>query len=261
MTETDILSLIKKKFPEEAYAVLPQVRNGTGYERSARTADAMVMGLWPSRGMELEGFEIKVSRADWLRELKKPQKAEDIFGYCDRWWVVVADRDIVKDGELPPTWGLMVTGDRGLLVKVIAPKLTPKPMDRLMLAAILRKVQAYSTDNATLTKAKDAAFDRGHAEGCKLADEVERRLADLNKAVNIFEQASGVPIRHAWDHGNIGQAVKMVRSGAFNNGRERLHNVVDSARRLADEGAKELAVLDSLCPLSDIPVSQTPMEA
>jgi hypothetical protein len=52
------------------------------------------MGLWPSRGLKLMGFEIKAGRGDWLGELRNPRKAESIARFCDQWWVV-ATQDVI----------------------------------------------------------------------------------------------------------------------------------------------------------------------
>jgi hypothetical protein len=106
MTASDIERELMKRYPSGEYAYFSQVRNGTGFPRETRTADAMVLSLWPSRGLELYGFEIKVSRSDWLSELKNPKKAEELSQYCD-YWYIVAPSDIVEIGELPATWGLM----------------------------------------------------------------------------------------------------------------------------------------------------------
>jgi hypothetical protein len=82
------------------------VRNSTGY--GDRTCDAIAMSLWPSRGLELHGIEIKCSRGDWLHELKRPDKADKMFKYFDRWWLAVSDESVAHDYEIPPTWGLIV---------------------------------------------------------------------------------------------------------------------------------------------------------
>jgi len=82
------------------------VRSDAGFD-ATRTADAIAMDLWPSKGLELHGFEVKISRADWLRELAKPDKSVPVGRYCDRWWLVVPDRAIVRPGELPADWGLI----------------------------------------------------------------------------------------------------------------------------------------------------------
>lgn len=85
-----------------AWAFVPKVRDAAGFS-ATRTIDAIAMSLWPSRGLELHGHEIKVSRSDWLRELKEPEKAEAFSSVVDRWWLVVSDAQIVAAGELPPS--------------------------------------------------------------------------------------------------------------------------------------------------------------
>jgi hypothetical protein len=95
--------------------------------------------MWPSSGLHLHGHEVKCSRSDWLTELRDPSKAEEFKQYMDRWWLVIADRTMVKPGELPDDWGLMALGRSGALRMVRdAPVLTPAPMPKRMLAALLR---------------------------------------------------------------------------------------------------------------------------
>jgi len=93
---------------------------------SGRRADAVHIGLWASRGAGIvEVCELKVSRADWLRELKDPKKAEAWWPYCNIFWLVVPHEGIVQDGELPKGWGLMMPGTRGRKFKVLV-----KPEER-----------------------------------------------------------------------------------------------------------------------------------
>jgi hypothetical protein len=73
-TSADVYALLCRKFAGTAYAVLPQVANGTGHA-AGRWLDAVVASLWPSRGLWLHGFEIKVRRDDWLQALREGQKA------------------------------------------------------------------------------------------------------------------------------------------------------------------------------------------
>ena len=92
MKTNELLLKLSNKFPSPQYAFLSQVRNQTGYGNLSdgiRTADAMALGLWPSRGNYLHGFELKVSRSDWLNELKDPAKAEAIAKYCDMFSLVI----------------------------------------------------------------------------------------------------------------------------------------------------------------------------
>ena len=109
----EIIKRLASKFPSPLYGFITQFRNGTGFMAN-RTADAMAMSLWPSRGLHIYGFEVKKTRTDWLREFKKPEKADDIGIYCHYWYLVVGSEDIVKDEEIPKTWGLIIPHGNGL---------------------------------------------------------------------------------------------------------------------------------------------------
>ena len=67
-TEDGLCKLLRYRFCQPEWAFLSQVRNGTGYLRTTRTADALAMSLWPSRGLHLYGFEIKVRKSDWKKD-------------------------------------------------------------------------------------------------------------------------------------------------------------------------------------------------
>ncbi|MCC3299377.1 hypothetical protein [Arthrobacter caoxuetaonis] len=103
------------------------VQSGLGYRDGARAADFVAADRHSST-MALHGHEVKVSRADWLNELKDPTKADAVKRYMDFWWLVVPDPGIVKDGELPADWGLMVLKDGKLRAKKTAPRLDPAPV-------------------------------------------------------------------------------------------------------------------------------------
>lgn len=123
------------------YIPLTQVAASTG--GSNNIADVLVLGAWKSSGNLLDGFEVKISRADWLNEVKNPNKATAVKQYCDRWWLVIADAAMVKEGELPDDWGMMVVDEDALgnrILKVIkkAPILLSKPLTHDFVASLLR---------------------------------------------------------------------------------------------------------------------------
>lgn len=159
-----VIEALRELYPEPAYAFLEQVADATG-ARHHRWADALVMGLWPSRGLGLTGIEVKVSRTDWLRELKDPAKAETIARFCDHWFVAVGNEDIVRDGELPENWGLLVPANTKarIAVKKAAGVLNPQPVTRDFLAAILR--QASRLQSGQLWS--EPSRTRGRARGSK----------------------------------------------------------------------------------------------
>ena len=71
MNEGGVFEALKTRYNSPEYCLLPQVRNSTGYSSKVRTADAIAMSLWPSRGLTLTGF-----KAIWYlnREIQKRSK-------------------------------------------------------------------------------------------------------------------------------------------------------------------------------------------
>ncbi|ATI15728.1 hypothetical protein [Bordetella phage vB_BbrM_PHB04] len=216
MNTAKIKAALRARFCAPEWAIMFEVGDGTGTNQR-RWADAVAMNLWPSRGLEIHGFEIKASRSDWLRELKNPAKAESVQRYCDRWWIV-APPGVVKDGELPPTWGLYEAKDGKLRQAVAAPQLAPQPVDRSFIAAMLRRAGAVDADEVRAAVDAEVAAARAGDEK-RIEQEIEsrtRRHADLAKAVQEIESISGVKISAWGDSKEIGRAVKLVLdSGAL----------------------------------------------
>lgn len=211
MNATEIITALRKRYPPPAWAFLCEVSNAAGANRN-RSADCIAMSLWPSRGLELHGIEVKVYRGDWLRELKKPDKAESIWARCDRWWVATSP-DVVQPGELPPTWGHLIVNGRGATVATEAPKLEPKPLDRNFLAALLRRSVEQSVDAQVIAEAQNKGYEAG-VESQKNAHKYRvQELEELKTRVHDFEAASGIKLE--WRDGKeIGEAVNVVlRSG------------------------------------------------
>lgn len=129
------------------YVAASHVRSHAGFD-ARRTADFIAMDLWPSKGLCLHGHEVKVSRADWLTELKHPEKAGEFIPFMDYWWLVVSDAKIVRPGELPEGWGLMAKNGTQLVVKRQATRRTAEPMPKSMMAAFLRAVAKFAGGGA-----------------------------------------------------------------------------------------------------------------
>jgi hypothetical protein len=237
MNAEDLTLLIKKKYDGDAYAFLPQVADGTGMNKG-RTADALVMSLWPSRGIHLYGFEVKVNRGDWLNELKNPAKAEAFAQYCD-FWFMVATPGTIKHEELPPNWGLMEPSSNGLClqIKKQAIILKPKVICKNFLAALLRNVSKYAPSERDRKANYDSAFKAGlaHNEMCKenqikrLENDIER----LQKTINEFESLSGIRLS-SWNAEEIGKAVKVHLAGGSEYIRKELIDLSARAKRISD---------------------------
>lgn len=171
------------------YIRLTQVRAATGWA-DLNTADMMVMGEWPSTGNELHGFEIKVSRTDWLNEVRNPHKNDSVKGYCDRWWLVIADEAMVRPGELPENWGMMAWQGRNKKLKVVkqAPKLEAHPMDHCFVASLLRHNDKEMIPvDVHKDRLRDAARDAAAFE--------KKKNADLFEFVRTLAQGFGIKIK------------------------------------------------------------------
>lgn len=219
--EGRILAALRERFAAPAYAFFPHVRNQTGYSRTVRTADAIAMSLYPSRGLHITGVEIKSSRGDWLRELADPSKAEEIAQHVDFWCLAVGDRDIVQPGELPTNWGLLAPAGKALKM-FTEPKLLGERDDRIsrtFLAAILRRAMEESPAESAINAAVQVAVNEARAqerEGAVLRqkrDETNaaRDARDLRQLIDDFEKASGISIQRTWQAGEIGNAVRALQ--------------------------------------------------
>lgn len=250
MTEHTLLQLIRQRFSAPEYAVMFKVTDGTGSSFS-RIADAVAMNLWPSRGAAVHGFECKISRADWLSELRKPEKADPIARFCEYWWIV-APKDIIKPGELPETWGHLYPRGNTLHIAVKAPKLNAQPLDKLFIGAMLRRAAEDTVPKAQIAQELQAKYAEGHAAAEKHAMQHMAansraaliELEQLKKALAAFELESGVKIG-TWDAGKIGSAVQAVLSCRYTRDRlvsmwHEAKNHAASAQRMADSLAKTL---------------------
>jgi hypothetical protein len=151
-TEAQLLDMLRERHVGRAgngprWAFATHVRDKAGFDAS-RTLDAVAMDTWPSSGLALHGYEVKCSRADWLRELAQPWKAAAFTRWLDFFWVVAAPK-VVRDGELPARWGLLEVHGNGLRSVVGAVRLDPEPLDRSFVAALLRAVCHRSPASAT----------------------------------------------------------------------------------------------------------------
>jgi hypothetical protein len=231
-TEESMLGLLRKRYTEHrgngpAWAFVPHVRNAAGFD-ATRTVDAIAMSLWPSRVLELHGFEVKVSRSDWQRELLKPDKAESFCAIVDRWWLVVSDAAIVHDGELPPTWGLLVVRGGKLVAKVDAPALRRRPpgdtrlsdaFSRSFLAALLRSAaRTHSVAPEEVTAAVNEARNQWEALHEQNIESWRVERDELRERIRQFENAAGVSIGGGRWPGvhtaeEVGAALRLVLNG------------------------------------------------
>lgn len=244
-----VMQALRLRYAPPAWALFEEVGNATGTMHSRR-ADAIAMSLWPSRGLELHGFEVKISRSDWVRERDDPAKAEVIAKRCDRWWLVVGDEKLVHDGELPPSWGLLVLKGDKLVTKVDAPKLEAEPLTRGFLAAILRRAHEAIEHMVPKAEIDQVVLERVNAETKRIEERLANRdiaaveLKMLRERVAQFEAASGVKI-DGWDYENVGRAVEIILRGGLDHYHAMLERSAKSAEAIAKQARDELKKLDA----------------
>jgi len=238
---------LRRLFPVATYAVLFNVANATG--SVSRRADAIVQSLWPSRGLWFAGVEIKVSRTDWLRELKDGGKAEAIARFCDRWFLAVSDAGIVLPNELPDGWGL-IAPERGALRIVTKPiDRTPEPWTPSFRAAVLRAAQESVASEQALRAARDEAWSAGVEHAKKLdRSEVERLRAELDRmkqSVAELDRVSG----GSWLYSaaEFGAALKLQRALG---GSPMVRGILERAAKTADDAAH--AIREAMTAADDV---------
>lgn len=212
---SEMVELLKGKYPKQKYALITEVPNGTSDNKS-RTADAIAMGCWKTVGIHLSGFEIKVSRSDWRNELNDLSKSAVFQKHCHRWWIVAAP-GIVQVEEMPAEWGLMEPFGNGLRVKRAAALTSPEPVEFNFLAALLRRACIYSESESEIKKAHQKGYREGVEAGKRQStqslmwdnDQLKRDYDHLKERVDKFQELSGVDI-DVWRVEEIGKAVRLL---------------------------------------------------
>lgn len=237
-TAIDVKAALENKYCAPAFAFFTEVANGTGMNIS-RYADAVAFSLYPSAGLEMIGFEIKVSRADFLSEMKNPQKSNDIMKYCDRWWLV-CPKGLVDKNEIPRTWGLLELTDGGKFhKKKEAPLLEAVDLDRNIVAALLRRGSEGTVPKSVYNK-------KIENERRKIKEQFEndrnsepfwlKKHDELQERIDHFEEESGLRINSYTNPREVGKLVRKIMNNRLNYDVVRIISQVESI----SESAKEL---------------------
>lgn len=263
-TETDrLVTLIQRRHEGPGWQVFTELANGTG-ARARRRADAVAMGLWPSRGYEVHGYEVKVSRGDVRKELTDVSKADSVGKYCDFWWLAVADTAIIDGLLIPPAWGILTPKDRVLRAVRMATKRRAAPLDRAFVAAMLQSVTGHWVPRQKLRElaetreaeiARAVQNEREHG-----ADDDRRALEQLRRQVKAFEEASGIQIQNGWRHGDVGRAVEIMLQliqcadvGRFETRATDLERIANSYRGFARKASADAAsIREMMTTLADL---------
>lgn len=215
LSTPQLAALLREKYPREKYALIFDVPDAVSLDQRRRI-DAVAFGCWASLGRRLEGFELKVSRSDWLRELRQVNKADPFVALCDLFWLVTADTSVAKLEEIPAAWGWMAATKTGLRIQRPASPLpgcgTAFPRDFVI--GVMRRMQddlLASPDVAAHIAGKIKEIQDGRDNEVKWATQRARSDLERNeKAIREFEEASGMKFS-PWSMGNVGHVVGQLR--------------------------------------------------
>lgn len=239
--------LLKYVFTQDKYVYIREVRSARGFGPSA-IADAIAVCLYPSRGHYPMGIEIKVSRSDWLSELKNVGKSDEIWQNCAT-WEVAAPEGIVKKEELPSGWGLIVVAEDGAK-RVVKPKhkedAIPLPGFVMSLVATMHKDNDRHIN--AMVEDRVLKFHTAHfQEKNKIAEEL--RVALNEGAKNIQDKKLVESFRYVMNESGLGiydvqtnpqRAIRELKeikaSGAYQQAK---HEII---RELDDFARKALAL-------------------
>lgn len=213
LTASDLMKLILRRHEGAGWQVFVELANSTG-GRVSRRADAVAMALWPSLGLEIHGYECKVSRGDVRKELIDVQKNEPVGKYCDFWWLVISDPSIIDGLMLPPAWGVLVPRDRVLRIHTQAKRRKSVPPDRGFVAAMLRSASGTTISRLRHEQLIGELRDQLAELQQKLRERPQpdqRSDSDLREAVRLFEERSGLNITdRRWTLPQFGKAVQLL---------------------------------------------------
>jgi hypothetical protein len=263
-TEAELLQLLDRKHAKQGnggsgeYAFLTHVRNDGGFS-ATRTFDGVAVSLWPSRGYAIDVFEVKVSRSDWMRELKDPAKSEAAWEIGDRFWIC-ATAGVVDPTELPHGWGLIeaygakVT-DAGLtgrkLRTVVQAEWHGKPVresakgtiPKGLMVSMLRRAGAVPDHQTPAERLISDAEERGRAAERQvmqgIVDRAQERERETAQFMRAFSNASGISLNGQTTESltQIGNKVRAILAddGHAERVQARLAQLAADLRRQAEQ--------------------------
>jgi len=154
----------------DEWALFFELRNGTGFGRQTRYVDCFAFNLLPSKSFWRVAYEIKVSRSDFLSELKKPEKRSFAMEISNEFFYVCLP-GVAKPEEIPQGCGLMVVAGSKLKRVVQAPQRQARDLTMAEMAAIARSSCRYDILTSQLWR----------YQGCELDEEALNALVDQRK--------------------------------------------------------------------------------
>jgi len=246
VNSSDIRAALRRHYGKEAVLV-DEVANGTG-ANVRRRIDVVAVGCWPSRGLYLHAIEIKVSRGDLRRELRDPEKADVFYAHCDAFYIA-APKGLVKEEELPKSWGLYEVDEKGLVRCAASASVNRTDEERArvsrsFLASLVRSIVETQSGEVQLAKVRDEAYGQAVQElGFQHHREVaahRREVAALRSQVQGLQDWRDHVSGYAYMDANaVGRSVRIMNNltghmGSLNALRVNAKHVLDDVDEIKE---------------------------
>ena len=112
MKASDIIEALRRRHPPPEWVFFDELRAGSGWWSKnshvvpEQRVDAWAMNCWSSRHYLRVAYEVKVSRSDFLNELKESSKRESALAISNEFYFAVP-RHLVAPAEVPDDAGLI----------------------------------------------------------------------------------------------------------------------------------------------------------
>lgn len=242
MTSKEVKSLLYSRFSAPAYAFFTEVGSSTG--PAQRYIDGVAFNLFASRGFEVEGFEIKVSRQDFLNEMKNPRKSDDALGNFDRWWLV-APQGVAHPDELPKNWGFYEIRGNRLFKKKQAPFLEGNP-DPGFIAACMRRASEDVVPKNILFEQRQEIYAQARKDYEERSVEDKQKIEKLEQRIKEFKEKTGVDIGCYYGLEELGKVVEYIIYNRFKEIDYDFERVVEGLRGLI-KGVEKYKEITKIC--------------
>lgn len=242
VTSKDVLQGLMVKHSGPEWATFCEVANSTGIYANRRI-DFLALNIWPSKGYAIHGFEIKVGRGDFRREMENIDKAKAISQFCDFFWLATPV-GLIRPDECPENWGLIELTKGGMRVKKQAPKRTPSDLTRGFVAAILRQTQKRNDPEIQAeVNRRVEQLQRGMDQ--KLAYEKQRmesKVAQNAEWIKAFEERLGIRFQNWTPPERLAEQLKaaqmMDRAGSIRSLKKSLQSLINQIEALEEEDGR-----------------------
>ena len=252
VTADTIRKALQEKYQEDEWYLGFEVGDSCGSLLS-RHADAVAINAYPSRGFEVRGFEIKVSRSDLKHELEISAKADAVAKYCNYWFLVVP-KGLTKDMQIPEPWGIIEYKD-GKLKQVKTATYMKNICDFGFLCAFIRgrkRIESveYSYNRQQMFDEVKKQYETYYAPSSV------RELKRLQKSLSEIEEKTGINITtYNFDTNRICEYIKLAqkimdKKWEFDSIERNIEDIKEAGKILTNV-YKEIKDLAEQCEVND----------